>query len=365
MFQSTFKEEDCIFLLKDLTGTMEMTSFEEKERKISMGVNYAEMITKEEPVSDEINSVFKEILGEGRDMARLIEKLAGKIYAYSGDRTILVSLARAGSPIGALLKRYFLFKGYNIPHYSISIIRERGIDEGALDYIKDKHPFGKMIFVDGWTGKGSITKELIKSINEYNQSRHVNIKPYLAVVADPAHVATFSATREDICIPNACLNSTVTGLVSRTIYKFKEMDRDTGEVLISHGAVRFEELADYDLTNYFLDTISNEFSSNSPYWENDSTDYSLDEVNFSYADGVLTQLQEEYPLIDVSKIKLSIGESSRALIRRKPLIILINEWHHLTNNLDFIKKIAEEKQVPIKLFPQGKYGNYNCISLLK
>ena len=50
-----------------------------------------------------------------------------------------------------------------LPHYSVSIIRDRGIDENALHYIYRTHPEGKIQFVDGWTGKGAISIELTKA----------------------------------------------------------------------------------------------------------------------------------------------------------------------------------------------------------
>ena len=38
----------------------------------------------------------------------------------------------------------------------------------------------------------------------------------IAVVADPANVTELCGTHEDILIPSSCLNSTVSGLISRT-----------------------------------------------------------------------------------------------------------------------------------------------------
>jgi hypothetical protein len=48
----------------------------------------------------------------------------------------VVSLARAGTPMGALLARALRWLGRtDVRHYSISIIRDRGIDENALAFI--------------------------------------------------------------------------------------------------------------------------------------------------------------------------------------------------------------------------------------
>ena len=59
-----------------------------------------------------------------------------KILKQKGADVVLVSLARAGTPIGILAKRYIKYKyNLNLPHYTISIIRDKGIDENALKYI--------------------------------------------------------------------------------------------------------------------------------------------------------------------------------------------------------------------------------------
>ena len=49
---------------------------------------------------------------------------------------VLVSLARAGTPVGVVLQ-HILSRHYQQPiaHFSISIIRDRGIDTNALEYI--------------------------------------------------------------------------------------------------------------------------------------------------------------------------------------------------------------------------------------
>ena len=54
-------------------------------------------------------------------VANAIGSLADKVISRRGRDVVLVSLARAGIPIGILLKRYIKYKyGYDIMHYSIS-----------------------------------------------------------------------------------------------------------------------------------------------------------------------------------------------------------------------------------------------------
>src|SRR3546814_1281186 len=94
---------------------------------------------------------------------------------------------------------------------AISIIRGRGIDDNALDYVASRHGTRNAVFVDGWTGKGAIRGELDASLATST------FKPFLAVVADPAGRADLAATFDDYVIPSGLLNGIVSGLVSRSI----------------------------------------------------------------------------------------------------------------------------------------------------
>ena len=88
--------------------------------------------------------------------AEAVGRLADKIIKKRGREVVLVSLARAGIPIGILVKHYIKKKyGYDVPHYSISIIRGRGIDENAMKYLLSHYPAEQILFVDGWIGKGA------------------------------------------------------------------------------------------------------------------------------------------------------------------------------------------------------------------
>ena len=68
----------------------------------------------------------------------------------------------------------------------------------------------------------------------------------------------------------------------------------------------------------------------------------------------------EYQVDDKNKIKLSIGETSRALIRRSPKLILIKDK---TNpNLKFILEMAKKKNIEVK---ETDTFDYECIGILK
>ena len=61
-------------------------------------------------------------------------------------------------------------------------------------------------------------------------------------------------TRDDFLIPSACLNSTVSGLVSRTV-----LNDDLIGPTDYHGAKFYAEHASRDVSAIFLDTVSARF----------------------------------------------------------------------------------------------------------
>lgn len=354
MLHSTYNKNDVIFLLKDLTDSMPSTSLDDKEKLIAQGINYSEMITDEKPVSDTINQVFENILqSEKSNIARYVGTIADAIMEKS-ENPILVSLARAGTPIGILVKRYIKFKyGKDVPHYSISIIREKGIDENALNYILEKHkhdtsvsPDIRIQIIDGWTGKKGILRALEQSITEFNKKFDTQISSNLIVLADPAKSCKLVGTQEDVCIPNACLNSTVSGLVSRTIENKNYIGPND-----FHGAKVYTYLSSHDYSNFFLDEIEKEFKKENPKYESVQDE--------TYVKTVLDYITTTYHTVP-DKVKLSIGEASRALIRRKPKLILVNDKNN--PQLQFILKMAEEKYVEVK---EDNLFDYACVAILQ
>ena len=93
--------------------------------------------------------------------AEAVGRVSQKIWKKKGKDVVIISLARAGTPVGVLIKRDIKQKyNVNVPHYSVSIIRDRGIDKNAMKYILGKHDPKNLMFVDGWVGKGAIFGEL-------------------------------------------------------------------------------------------------------------------------------------------------------------------------------------------------------------
>lgn len=345
--RSTYKNDDVILLLKDITGLVEPQPTEERERLIQSGKHYCEMLPIEYVPSEKYMSVYKEALDKySKPTAMAVANLCDKIIEKKGNNVVLVSLARAGIPIGILIKHYIKLKyQIDVPHYSISIIRDKGIDDNAMKYLLEKYEPQQLLFVDGWIGKGAILNELKKNISQYK-----GVSADIAVVADPANVTELCGTHEDILIPSSCLNSTVSGLISRTFLR----DDIIGENDF-HGAVYYGELEESDLSYEFIEAIEKHFSADIEISDidNNLTSQGVDEVR---------QIAKEFDIDNINLVKPGIGETTRVLLRRIPWRILIDEKCKNDRELSHIVRLAEEKNVAIQYYP---LEHYKCCGIIK
>lgn len=345
--RSSYGEKDVILLLKDITGMVEPQSTEEREMLIQSGKHYSEMLPIEYVPSEKYMETYRDALKNyARPTAMATGKLADKIIEQKGRNVVLVSLARAGIPIGILLKRYIKWKYHiDVIHYSVSIIRGKGMDGNAMDYILERHNEKDILFVDGWTGKGAIYNELKKNIASYK-----GVSTDLAVLADPANITELCGTHEDILIPSSCLNSTVSGLISRTFLR--------GDVIGEkefHGAVYYGELKDSDLSYEFIDVIEAEFRAETESLEMEINGTGMEEVR---------QIASENGIHDINLIKPGIGETTRVLLRRVPWKVLINSHYKDDVSLEHIIRLAEEKKVPITFQQLNHYKTCGIIKKL-
>lgn len=354
----SYREEDVKFLLKDLSHIELEGSTETREKRIQSGEHYSESLPVEYYPPDEYLQLFHQTLTEHKKAIALqVGIVAEQILMKNGKASVLVSLARAGTPVGILLKRYIKWKfGMTLPHYSISIIRGRGIDLNAIHYILEKHPEGSIQFIDGWTGKGAISLELTKSVEELRTKYGIVLDDTLAVLADPGHCTTLFGTRDDLLIPSACLNSTVSGLVSRTVLNKKYIGPDD-----FHGAKYYRELENYDLSNEYLDVIEKEFSlvSDEAARQAEINGNAKPEVSFA---GMKTveRIQKDYGIESMHFVKPGVGETTRVLLRRVPWKILIKDWE--SPYVKHILMLCEDKKVEVELYPNMEY---TCCGLIK
>ena len=180
--QSSYSNHDVTLLLKDITDMVHPLETKQREILIQKGTHYCEMLPLEYRPSPKYMEAYDMALKNfAEPTADAVCQVSEKIYLHKKKNIVLISLARAGIPIGILIKHY-LDKKYNlcVPHYSVSIIRGRGIDTNAVNYILARHNAADIQFVDGWIGKGAIQNELRDAMKSYPE-----INTNLAVLADP------------------------------------------------------------------------------------------------------------------------------------------------------------------------------------
>ncbi|MCX5263233.1 phosphoribosyltransferase [Streptomyces sp. NBC_00199] len=356
---SSYAPEEVGWLLQDLSDvTLEAPTEEREEAIQSGGAHYAESLPVEYQPSEQYQELFHAALEtSAARIARAVGVVTETVIAERSPRPVLVSLARAGTPVGVLMRRWAQFRhGLDLPHYAVSIVRGRGIDANALRWLAAHHDPRDVVFVDGWTGKGAITRELAAAIEEFEAGGGAaGFDPEIAVLADPGSCVRTYGTRDDFLIPSACLNSTVSGLISRTVLRADLVGPDD-----FHGAKFYRELAGADVSVAFLDAVVARFpevadavggavkellaSDRTPSWEGWRA---------------VERISEEYGIHDVNLVKPGVGETTRVLLRRVPWKILARAGAGA--DLDHVRLLAGQRGVPVE-----EVGDlpYTCVGLI-
>lgn len=357
IFSGSYHRDDVEFLLKPIS-VEPIADVAQKERLIQSGVrHYSEMLSPEALPSSLYLNVFQEACTANRErMARDCLALAALISERRPEAITLVSLARAGTPVGVIVK-HLLAKVFNrtVSHFSVSIIRDRGIDEVALNHILARgHSPESIVFVDGWTGKGVISRELEQAINRFNQHHNVSLDSGLYVLSDLAGTAACAASCEDYLIPSSILNATVSGLVSRSVLNESIGEHDF------HGCVYYKEFEPYDQSRPFSESLIH---------------YGLDlvkrygvpkaqAINRAEAARISSEYIHEamalHGIRDVNMIKPGIGEATRVLLRRSPRLLIVRNPN--AEQVAHLKILAKEKAVPLVV---DECLPYQAVSLIK
>ncbi len=350
-FSGSYPPGDVRFLLTPIR--VGSTPVSVKEALIQSGrKHYSEMLTHERPPSRQYIELFQAALIDNQAlMAKHVLVLAHKILERRPSGITLISLARAGTPIGVLLKRVFTQTlGVPVEHYSISIVRDIGIDENALHHILQRHGPETLVFVDGWTGKGVIAGELASSLNGFGERYGIFIPPELYVLSDLSGTAFVSSSQEDYLIPSSILNATVSGLISRSV-----IDKTQLSATDFHGCHYYRDYLEYDLSNVFIDTILTQIHAlppqpNSPEGGDAGTEkLELREKSRAF----LGWVAKMYGVNNINLIKPGIGEATRVLLRREADLLLIRDTSDQA--LKHLLYLAAQKNIRIKFHPQLPY----------
>ncbi len=336
MFSGSYNPQDVCFLLKPII--MESTDPETKEVLIqNHSRHYSEMITHEMAPESAYMALFdaamqRHAMKFASQLATLARRIASDV---DGDIT-LVSLARAGTPVGALIGRILrLYMQRRVSHYSVSIIRDRGIDHQALNYILAAgHKDASLVFIDGWTAKGVIAAELATAINDFNQLYGADISNRLYVLVDLAGTAYASACREDYLVPPSMLGATICGLISRSILSAQHVGEND-----FHGCIYYHHLEAHDRSQWFIDSMSSALEAA----------FAQEQLaqNSSLALSAVSgeKVAQQFSGFETHQVKPGIAESTRVLMRRVPHSLIVRE----SDDLDVAHLIwlAGRKSVPV------------------
>lgn len=357
MFCGSYRPTDVEFLLQPIKMEL-IADLELKESLIQSGArHYSEMLSPENLPSERYLDLFHQ--AHQRNRAQLSAdclRLAQLLHEKHGPELTLVSLARAGTPIGAILRHLVSRVSGSPPaHYSVSIIRDRGIDTAALNEILCRgHRPESIAFVDGWTGKGVISRELSKAILQYNLGHGTAIDPGLNVLTDLAGSAALAASSEDYLISSSILNSTISGLVSRSILN---------EAILPgqyHGCVVFDEFAEHDLSQWFVDDV---VSGALEFLENGGaprTTALTRAAKAAISRCYMEEAMSRYGITDENLIKPGIGEATRVLLRRFPERVVVRDCDDL--RVAHLLALAVEKAVPVEV---DAALPYNAVSIIR
>lgn len=352
-FSGSYDPADVTFLLKPVD--MAETRVADKEAAIQSGrMHYSEMIAPEAVPSARYLELYHAALARNGDrLADDVSALAAHLASRRPGREIVIlSLARAGTPIGVLLARTLRTWGHVAHHYSISIIRDRGIDDVALAHVARRHDPADAVFVDGWTGKGAIASELRRSLADDPRG----FAPVLAVVADPAGQADIAAGAEDYLIASGLLNGMVSGLVSRSILNARYVGE--GDF---HACVTYPQHAHADLSRAFVDALAPRAAAAHPRM----IDEHADRRPSLRADcaAMLSRISARAGTGDVNRIKPGIAEATRALLRRVPERVLVRDPQD--EDVAHIVQLAAEVGIPVDLLePESRYRAITIIRTL-
>lgn len=344
-FSGSYPEGDVTFLLRRLQ--MERTPLHERERLIQSGQNhYSEMIGPEDAPSRARLKLFRRCLeANGQRLAGDLSLLAAGLAASAVNGCVtLVSIARAGTPIGVLLQRRIqqTHPALLVKHYSISVIRDRGVDAAAVHEILKQHPAETLRFIDGWTGKGTIANELTHSI-----SADTSLPPALSsglwVPLDVCGAAEWAASCTDYVIPASLLGGTISGLVSRSV-----LSKEAAAQGLMHGCVPLPHLKKYDLSNWFIRHMMTLLESiPSPMGVENC---SGGPTRWLATKAFLREAHEMTGIKDPNRIKLGIGETVRVLLRRLPQEIWLNPVAP-AEDIAIVRQLAQIRQVPLQIRP--------------
>ena len=356
----SYAPEDVTFLLAPIADPPYVT-FSEKERLLASGqAHYSELLSRETLPSPEAISLFEEETQRTKErVARLTLSLAEEALRLRGDALTLVSIARAGTPVGILTRRALKCLGVEAPHYSISLIRGRGVDAYAIQSLLEHYPAEHLLFIDGWVSKGGISETLRQDLQTHHAWVNLPINADMWTLSDPLRLGGWTATSEDLLFPHALLNAPVSGLISRTLSPLADQE----EMSYHRVALLEDDLGHEDRSRYFVDEVSALFPrlcsmssalSSRPSLTKESPSVRDAEAGVAKLTSLLMRLRVELGCEHPeARIKLGVGEVCRALLRRSTTRLFVKSLDD--PDLLPVLDLAQRRGVNAEVYPTDPF----------
>ena len=357
-FSGSYAPDQVQLLLRLIKA--EHTDVEEKERLIQTGQkHYSEMISLESAPSELHQQVYQQAVVDGLPrLAREIQALALALQQHAQQQhaqntltdqpLVLVSLVRAGLPIGVMVQHALKDLGVSVLHYGVSIIRDRGLDAVAYAQIRQQHAYAQLVFVDGWTGKGAISRELRTSVQTDPEFDGV---VRLVTLADVSGYAWLTASSDDWLIPSGVLGATVSGLISRTLYQADQL----------HGCLFYHDLHAFDHSRELIEQVNQQrqqLDTIAPaVWPEQER-----QQQQQSAANVIAMVAERFDVQQPNRIKPSLAEATRAVLRRVPERVLLREADDPQTRL--LRHLAAAQGAPIELLGDA-IAPYRAITIIQ
>jgi len=334
----SYREDDVTILLTDLSGTCS-DGPARSVRRSAPGLPDRILPPAEYQPSARYLALVRALVARSADRVALAcAALAEQILSRRGSGLVMLSIARAGTPVGVLLKRWIRYShGQETPHYSISVARDAGLDLNAVEWLCQRHDPACLQFVDAWTSKGTIQATLDSAVSELG---FPGLDPTLAVLTDQASCTDLFATRQDVILPHACLGATMSGLLSRT-FPNPQPRGDDG----FHAVLWYPEQARDDFSNRYIETISSRY----PAIRGRVRDAVRCARRSAGPDGRGLQhahtIARRYGAADFDLVNVGTSESTRAFFRRKPDLLLVHP--RAGEQVAHLLQLADERDVTV------------------
>lgn len=322
----------------------DLLSVQEKEACLQNGGYYGDILSKEDRPDPQYVEIFDRLSSTlSHKLAQPVLQLVEHFHTTRPvDRPIvLLSLARAGTPIGVVVAELLRTRfNREVHHYSVSVLHKYGLDGHAMNHILARHAAENVVFLDGWVSQGRITRAVEESAPQWG------VSPVLYCVSDPSGFQDATATREDILLPSAVLNANVSGLLSRTVYNPNGF----------HFSETYSDFHDIDRTQAFIQDMLHACES--------QTRIEQRNVTPSHQQRVIARTQIEAFCAehntDDSNIKVGVGEVSRSLLRRIPTLVVVDP--SAVEETQHMFWLAQQRNIELRV--QELNGPFRAFSIL-